>query len=261
MKANYHTHTARCQHAEGTDEAYVRAGLEAGYELLGFADHAPWPFPAGYRSRIRMSCDELPGYTMSLKTLQRQYDGQIRIRIGLEAEYWPRYADALPRLMEQGIEYLILGHHFNDSEEDTPYNGGQACLDDSGALRYAETIVRAMQTGLFVCVAHPDLFLKRRMDYTPACEAASDMICQAALELHMPLEYNLLGLNIRMHGGTCGYPSGPFWQRAAHYGNTVIVGVDAHSPAQLLDREVMRAGMEHLRSLGIQPIECLPEDA
>ena len=30
IKANYHTHTARCGHAIGTDEEYVQAAIQAG---------------------------------------------------------------------------------------------------------------------------------------------------------------------------------------------------------------------------------------
>ena len=44
MKANYHTHTARCGHAEGTDEEYVLAAIERGFDEMGFSDHVPWPY-------------------------------------------------------------------------------------------------------------------------------------------------------------------------------------------------------------------------
>ena len=40
IKANYHTHTARCGHAIGTDEEYVQAAIQAGLKTLGFSDHA-----------------------------------------------------------------------------------------------------------------------------------------------------------------------------------------------------------------------------
>ena len=32
MKYNYHTHTSRCFHARGTDEEYVLAAIEAGFD-------------------------------------------------------------------------------------------------------------------------------------------------------------------------------------------------------------------------------------
>ncbi len=39
---NLHTHTARCRHAVGTDEAYVQAAIKAGFKVLGFSDHCPF---------------------------------------------------------------------------------------------------------------------------------------------------------------------------------------------------------------------------
>ena len=30
MKANYHTHTFRCKHADGEDKEYVEAAIKAG---------------------------------------------------------------------------------------------------------------------------------------------------------------------------------------------------------------------------------------
>ena len=47
-KTNFHTHTARCLHATGTDEDYVKAALHSGYTLLGFSDHTPWHYESGY---------------------------------------------------------------------------------------------------------------------------------------------------------------------------------------------------------------------
>ena len=35
-KNNYHTHTARCYHASGKDEEYVKAAIKAGIKELGF---------------------------------------------------------------------------------------------------------------------------------------------------------------------------------------------------------------------------------
>ena len=45
MFANYHTHTARCNHASGTEREYVEAAIKSGLKILGFADHTPYPFP------------------------------------------------------------------------------------------------------------------------------------------------------------------------------------------------------------------------
>ena len=41
MTENYHTHTARCRHATGTEEEYVLAAIDRGLKILGFSDHTP----------------------------------------------------------------------------------------------------------------------------------------------------------------------------------------------------------------------------
>ncbi len=258
MKANYHTHTARCHHAAGEDEAYVRSAVKAGFDVLGFSDHAPWPFASGYRSPIRMGVEELPGYVASIRGLRERYADRLAIHIGLESEYFPRYHDHLLRMRDAGVEYYILGQHYVDSEEDSPYVGGDARTDE-GVLRYTESAVRAIRTGLFRYVAHPDLFMRHRdaSQFTKACEQAADMICQAAMEQHMPLEYNLLGRSEQLAGLCCGYPSAPFWAYARRYGCAVIRGVDAHDPRELGNASVWALGTQELEALGYTILDHL----
>ena len=44
MLTNYHTHTTRCGHAEGTEEEYILTALRCGFKVLGFSDHTPWAY-------------------------------------------------------------------------------------------------------------------------------------------------------------------------------------------------------------------------
>ena len=73
MLASYHNHTSRCLHAEGADEEYVKAAIEAGVKLLGFADHAPMPYPEGYESYYKMRREELSEYCTSVLLLKEKY--------------------------------------------------------------------------------------------------------------------------------------------------------------------------------------------
>ncbi len=256
--SNYHTHTARCHHAEGTDEAYVRAALEAGYSDLGFSDHCPFPYRTGFVSRIRMLPEALSGYVHSMQHLADRYRGQIRLHAGLEAEYFPRYLDYLKSLADQGIDYLILGQHFLDSDEDSPYVGNDSMTDD-GVLRYAEKVCTAMQTGLYTYLAHPDLFMRyREENFTHACEQAADMICQCAMETGTPLEYNVLGLHLQLDGKACGYPSSAFWHYCTRYPVQTIIGIDAHAPSQLTDLHVRQEAEKRMAALGYHPLLSLP---
>ena len=62
LKANYHTHTYRCQHAYGSEREYIEAAIRMGIAELGFSDHVPCPFKDGYVSGIRMTMEQAPEY-------------------------------------------------------------------------------------------------------------------------------------------------------------------------------------------------------
>ena len=263
MKCNYHAHTPRCKHAAGTAEEYVQAALQAGFDVLGFSDHTPWPYRSGYVSGIRMAPEELDGYIEEVRAAQEAHRDEITIHLGLEAEYYPRYEDHLRRMRERGIGYYLLGQHAIDSEEDSPWTS-QACeADDDMVRRYADTVARALGTGLFAYVAHPDIYLRRRPAerFNRACEEAADIICQSALEAGVPVEYNLLGLDCRHRGEVNCYPVDAFWQYIAKWRVPAIIGVDAHQPALLLNQALWDEGMAALTGLGFTVLDRLPMDA
>lgn len=254
MKHNFHTHTARCMHAAGTDEMYVKAAIEGGFDVLGFADHVPFPFASGFTSTIRMGVEDWADYVRSVRDLRERYAGQIDVRLGAESEWFPAYRDHLSRLRDEGCEYFILGQHFVETEETNPYIG-RACDRDDELLRYADSSAEAIRTGLFCYVAHPDLFMRPRRGFDKACERAADTICQAAKEAGMPIEYNLLGLLNELQGHSRGYPDADFWRYARKWDNDVIIGVDAHDPGHLTDEGLWDVGMERLRALGCRIVD------
>lgn len=249
MKHNFHTHTSRCLHAAGTDEQYVKAAIEGGFDVLGFADHAPWAFASDYVSHCRMPAEEWTDYKRSVLTLREKYAGQIALRLGVESEYFPRYIDQLKRLRDDGCEYFILACHFLDTEETSPYTG-HSCKSDDEVRRYADAMVAGIRTGLYCCVAHPDLYMMTRRELSPVCMEAADMICQAAKEQNMPIEYNLLGLLDAMKGHPRGYPCKDFWEYVRRWDNDVILGVDAHDPDMLRNQLLWNTGMKNVRDMG-----------
>ena len=117
-KINMHTHTTRCQHAKGEDRAYVEKAIEAGYDVLGFSDHAPYVFKGDYVSPIRMRLEELEGYVDSVLSLKKEYAKDIEVYCGLEMEYFPRLFDkTMVEIDKYPIDWMILGQHFDDDED------------------------------------------------------------------------------------------------------------------------------------------------
>ena len=78
QKANYHTHTTRCKHAWGTEREYIENAIKAGYEVLGFSDHAPYLFDdKTYVSRVKMDMEQLEDYVMTIDKLKEEYKTAI----------------------------------------------------------------------------------------------------------------------------------------------------------------------------------------
>jgi len=251
--ANYHTHTFRCHHADGTEEEYIKKAISMGWEVLGFSDHVPYPFPNGYKSTIRMDVSETADYVSTLTALREKYKDQIKILIGYETEYFSALFPAcLENLEKYGYDYLILGHHFRSVGDGYLYNGRPTTHIEI-VRRYVDECIAGLETGKFVYIAHPDL-----VDYVgPDFRAYNDCmkeLCVAAKSMDIPLEWNVLGLS----EGRC-YPGENFFEIAANVGNKVIIGADAHSIADLTnldafaysEKRIMEYGFELVKKLDI----------
>lgn len=256
MKYNYHTHTSRCFHAKGTDEDYVLAAIEAGFDEIGFADHTAWEFDSDFVSNMRMPESQLKDYCDSIKSLREKYKDKISIKLGLECEYFPKYIPWLrDAIKEHGIDYVILGHHFATDEQGGAYNGFIDTPED--IYRYRDDVVEAMETGLFSYVAHPDLFMRGYNGFDEHCKKVSQDIINTAVKTGTPLEYNLLGLKHGIADGKPGYPDPDFWAIASELKPKTIVGIDAHDPSHYLEAEHIRRGYETLEKLGLPPVDTI----
>ena len=157
LKANYHAHTWRCQHAYDTEREYIEAAISMGIEIFGFSDHVPCPYQDGYVSNIRMTMKQAPEYVETIRRLEAEYRDQIKIYAGFEAEYVPEFYEEQMRMFRNlGCDYMIMGQHFLGSEEKGPYTGTET-EDESRIRRYVDLVIEGMKTGSYAYLAHPDL--------------------------------------------------------------------------------------------------------
>lgn len=250
MIANYHTHTYRCGHAFGEDEAYVQNALEAGIEILGFSDHTPYFFPGDHYSRFRMRPELFPGYCQSVEELKDAYKGKVQIHLGVEAEYYPAlFPKLLPFLQEYGVEYLLLGQHYIKNETDGVYSG-HATADLDVLKTYCHQAMDAMNTDLFTYFAHPDLL--RYEGEKEQYQTYMRQLVREAKSCNVPLEMNLLGVREGRH-----YPNPDFWELVAEENAPVIIGADAHSPEVFQSTLAEERALGWLKELGLQPLQTL----
>lgn len=231
MIANYHTHTFRCGHAKGEDEEYVKRAIEGGIKILGFADHAPFPCNGEYKTGWRVPVEQAEEYVSSLRALREKYKEQITIYIGFEMEYYPKYFDEMLSFVKKaGAEYLILGEHYIGDEENGKIHCGLGQHDEKELTDYTDCVIEGMKTGKFLYVAHPDVlkYVGSKEHY----ENQARRLCEASLELDVPLEINLFGIYDNRH-----YPSDDFLKVAGQVGCKMIFGFDAHNPGRAYDEE------------------------
>lgn len=247
MLYNYHTHTFRCGHASGEDREYVENAIKNGLKVLGFSDHAPYVFPKSFFSAHRMQLEDLDGYVESVRKLQKEYAKDIRILLGFELEYYPKFhQEEMEFLKTVQPDYLLLGQHFCGNEINELY--APFMTTDQQFTTYISQVIEGLKTGDFAYLAHPDLG-----DYHYSKEVVEReyrRLCEAAKGLNVPLEINLLGMRTHRH-----YPDKRFFKIAAEVGNTVVIGADAHIPQDVIDPTSETIAKQWISELGLQFIE------
>lgn len=261
--ANYHTHTYRCGHAYGSDESYVKAAIEYGIKYLGFSDHISFKglsFP-----RMRQDREMLDDYINSINILKEKYKDLIDIKIGFEAEYIEEFLDDYKELLNsKKIDYLICGQHcIIKGNEQAWYNRNYH--DEKTIISYTDMVIRAIKSGLFKYIAHPDLFMNGYQIWDEASIRESKRIIEASIEYNVPLEINVSGLRYHKSKHKINndgrlienmYPYNEFWKMVGEYKALAIIGVDAHRDIDFLDGVIDEA-IEIAEKYNIKLIEKL----
>ena len=228
---NYHTHTWRCKHAEGTVSEYAQEAGNADIKILGMSDHTP--LPDGRWNFVRMDLDELEPYLEEIK-IAAEAVPEVTILKGLECDWADEYRNFYIEelLGKRDLDYLIGSVHW------FPHHGEWLSLGEIDTVRrlssYGRHIVKAMESGLFSFIAHPDAFGIGYGPWDDNARACSRDIVTAAKELGVILEINGYGLRkpeITTEEGTRRmYPLRGFWEKAGEAGITAICNSDAHRP-------------------------------
>jgi len=225
---NYHTHTYRCGHAQGTDREFIEAAIARGIKVLGFSDHV------FIESKNEETKAKLNDYIKSINELKEEYKDRIEIHLGFECEHAIDRIEYYKHLLnDRGIEYLILGQHFifdKDGKRLDMFN--ELENPHEIAKRYYQTVKAGLKSGLYKYFAHPDLYTREFKEIDKCYLKYAKKICKVAKHYNIPIEINLNGLNNRRLKNiqTPSYPCEQFFEVAGKVGNDVIIGVDAHNP-------------------------------
>jgi histidinol-phosphatase (PHP family) len=254
---NYHTHTFRCRHAEGDIDDYVRRAISANMAELGFSDHVALPDERW--SDMRMGQSEVGDYLSAIAEARRVHGKAIRILSGFEAEWIPEYEHYYrdEYLGKRGMDYLAAGiHYFRFRGE---WEDGFSLRTPAMLVAFASQTQKALASGLFSFLAHPDMFCYSWFPWDANAVACARDILSAAEDTGVPLEINGYGLRKPKIGPPGGrrppYPHREFWRLATAYRIRVLVNSDAHRPADVAAK--LEEGRALAAEFGLEIIETL----
>jgi len=270
MKTNYHTHLKLCGHALGMTEDYVKKAIELGFDEIGMSDHGPipreWMTPEEYQynwlERQMTLSDFHQIYLPDIDQAISKYKDKIKILKAIEIEYVEGHDDFYEQLRSH-LDYMNLGVHYVFHQK-TVYNLYEPINHEEIAY-YADNIEKALATGYFKILVHPDLFL---FNYTSSAGMHREFdsyarkvalrIIEAAVKNDVALEINAGGIAKQpfwIHGKMeRPYPRTEFWKLVKPFAKSgeikVIIGADAHIPDALGDLNYQKT-IEFAKELGI----------
>lgn len=252
IKTNWHTHTARCGHASGSDEEYVLAAIQAGFKTLGFSDHAAYRKPD---PPARMDFEQVPEYIQSIRSLSEKYKDQIDIHLGMEVEYYPDQWEELS-WYRKNLDYCILGQHHIVFEGTSIYK-----VDDrENLMAYVDALENGCKHALCDYICHPDVVLWNYPSIDGSVKEAAERIAEISLRYNMPLELNcgsgvLRDMKTYEDGIRFAYPTRAFFEVFAEKKCPVIIGLDIHNPKLFLTDKYLDRALSVIEGLDVRILE------
>jgi len=236
MLIDYHTHHARCGHAVGALEDYVKRGVEIGLAQIGLSDHMPLLHvdPAAYYPEMAMPMDELPRYVEEAFALKAKYKGRIDVRVGLEGDYIEGHEEAIERIIAAyPWDYVIGSVHFLGEWDVTDFrqtHGWEGRDRMAVYEQYYDAVCKAAATGFYDYIGHIDVI--KRFGFGPEGDVShlEKTALESVAKAGIAIELNASGLRM-----PCAemFPSRRMLAYAKELGIPITIGSDCHQPERL----------------------------
>ena len=234
---DYHSHHARCGHAEGEMRDYINAAVSLGLTEFGVSDHGPAYFLPGDHAlpQTQMALSEVGAYVKEARQLQAEYADKIVVRVGIEADFIEDEEDELRRILSENgpfdyvlgsVQYAFGVSIFNKSR----WEKGEA--PEEVYEEYYRLVILAAQSGIFDILSHltaveaygppigDDL---ARLLYPPVADAVAQSGCL--------VEINTSGY--RKMQGDEPFPNRKMLRLLIERGVSLTFGGDSHHPPQV----------------------------
>lgn len=218
-----HMHTPLCKHAWGEPEEYAEQGVKAGLKGIIFTCHCP--MPGGFWPTVRMAESEFDTYVALVQRTADAFKGRLDVRLGIESEFYPGCEEYIAEFHKRAdFHYVLGGLHWQAREYLNKYETGTI---EHFRRTYFEHLAQAAESGLYDCLAHPDLVKNYHPDSW--CFAIVKNTVTEALDriaaTGVAMELNTSGLNKSYSEMN---PGDEMLAMMAERKIPVVIGSDAH---------------------------------
>lgn len=247
-----HMHTPLCKHAEGHPVLFMEHGVAQGLAGIVMTCHSP--MPNGFSSRVRMSPEQFGEYVALVGEAADAAPEGFEVLLGLESDFFPGMEEWLRELHGRAEFHYILGSvHWHIGEYMDRFWRGDPF---SFQKQYFDHLAESAETGLFDCLAHPDLVKNASpadWDFErirPSIEKALDRIAATGVAM----EINTSGLNKSFPEMN---PGPEMLELMADRKIPVVIGSDSHTPTRVGEGFV--EALEAMREAGYDSVSLFRE--
>lgn len=242
-----HMHTPLCKHAWGEPEEYCAQGVKAGLKGIIFTCHCP--MPDGFWPTVRMSEGEFDLYLSLVQRAKDAYAGKLDVCLGIESEFFPGYEKYIEGLHQRAdFDYCLGGLHWQAKEYLNKFEQGTI---EGFRRTYFDHLAASAETGLYDCIAHPDLVKNYHPDSW--CFAIIKNTVASVLDriakTGVAMELNTSGLNKSYSEMN---PGNEMLRMMAERKIPVVIGSDAHKAPRVGEHFV--TALNNLAEAGYEEI-------
>ncbi|MGV3661536.1 MAG: histidinol-phosphatase [Prosthecobacter sp.] len=242
-----HMHTPLCKHAWGEPEEYAQQAIKAGLKGIIFTCHCP--MPDGFWPTVRMADSEFDTYVALVNRCADAFKGKLDVRLGIESEYFPGAEEWITKLHQRADFHFVLGAvHWQAKEYLNKFETGTI---ENFRRTYFEHLAKSAESGLYDCLAHPDLVKNYHPDSW--CFAIVKNTVSTALDriaaTGVAMELNTSGLNKSYSEMN---PGLEMLRMMADRKIPVVVSSDSHRPVRVGEQFV--TALNNLTEAGYEEV-------
>lgn len=228
-KIDYHMHTHFSADSEASPREHILMAIDKGLDEICFTDHRDFNYP-DYPFEL-----DTKAYFQELKQLQKEFQDQITIKIGLEIGLDLDYIDEINAFVEANDYDYVIGsiHVIHQTEFYEPALFFKDKTKEEAHKEFFMNTLECVKTfDCFNCLGHLDYisrygpYLDKSVDHQKYQDII-DEIFQTLIQKGKGIEVNTSGYKERH---TCGFPTFEQVQRYYDLGGRIItIGTDSHT--------------------------------